>query len=121
MNRDDYIDHHRRVCHEARQLSIAKNHDYTGSSDDPFANFARVESLGICTTETGFLVRLTDKLSRLATFAKHGRLEVADEGVQDTILDGINYLCLLSAYIESRSPAQGSAKIREADCLPEAC
>jgi hypothetical protein len=107
MTRDEYIDHHRQLCHTARTISIAKNHDYTGDASDPFANFARVEAMGICSTQVGFLVRLTDKLSRIATFAKHGRLEVPDESVQDTIIDAINYLVLLSAYIESTS-RQGS-------------
>jgi hypothetical protein len=102
MTRDEYIEHHRRLCDDARSLSIAKNHDYTGNADNPFANFERVEALGICGTATGFLVRITDKVSRLATFARHGRLEVASESVRDTVVDAINYLALLSAWIESR-------------------
>jgi hypothetical protein len=102
MDRHDYITHHRELCDEARALSIAKNHDYTGDADNPFANFERVEALGICGTATGFLVRITDKVSRLATFARHQRLAVADESVRDTIVDAINYLALLSAWVESR-------------------
>jgi hypothetical protein len=102
MDRHDYIKHHRELCDEARALSLAKNHDYTGDADNPFANFERVEALGICGTATGFLVRITDKVSRLATFARHQRLAVADESVRDTIVDAINYLALLSAWVESR-------------------
>ena len=104
MTRDEYIAHHRDLCEEARALSVAKNHDYTGDDANPFANFERVEALGICGTATGFLVRITDKVSRLATFARHGRLEVASESVRDTVVDAINYLALLSAWIEARSP-----------------
>lgn len=103
MTRDQYLLHHRDLCDEARQLSLAKNHDYTGDAANPFANFERVEALGICSTEIGFLVRITDKVSRLATFARHGRLAVADESVRDTIVDAINYLALLSAFIESQA------------------
>jgi hypothetical protein len=46
-----------------------KNRDYAGKEGtEPFANFTRVEAMGICTTEQGFMCRLTDKMSRLSSF-----------------------------------------------------
>ena len=59
--------------------------------------------MGICTTEQGFLVRMTDKLSRLSTFAVSGDLKVKDESVKDTILDLINYSVLFIAYLNQES------------------
>jgi hypothetical protein len=41
---------------------------------------------------------MTDKISRLITFAKNGRFEVVDEALKDTIVDLINYSILLYAY-----------------------
>lgn len=88
----------------ARMLEIckAKNADYGGSSDDPFANFARVEALGICKAEVGFLTRITDKLARITTFVSKGALQVKDESVEDTCLDAANYFLLLGAYIAEK-------------------
>jgi hypothetical protein len=46
---------------------------------------------------------MTDKMSRLSTFANKGKLVVEDEGVQDTLLDLINYSILLAAFIQDKS------------------
>jgi hypothetical protein len=103
MNRQQYIDFHKAICDEARSLSERKNHDYAGKGgEEPFANFKRCEALGICTTERGFLVRMTDKMSRLSSFCDAGTFKVADEKLRDTCLDLINYTALLLAYVESK-------------------
>lgn len=103
MNRQQYLDFHKRLCDEARDLSERKNRDYAGNHGrSPFANFERCEALGICTTEKGFLVRLTDKISRLSSFAEVGQFAVADEKLRDTCLDVINYVALMLAYVESK-------------------
>jgi hypothetical protein len=77
-----------------------KNHDYSGGEDssDAFLNFTRVEKLGITSTGQGFLVRMTDKLSRLITYIHNGKFQVEDEKLKDTIIDLINYSILLYAY-----------------------
>lgn len=103
MTRDEYLRMHKALCAEALELSIRKNHDYAGSDGaSPFANFERCELLGICTTTRGFLVRLTDKLSRLIEFSRSGTFAVRDESLRDTVLDVINYVCLLYAYETDR-------------------
>ena len=106
MTRDEYMAFHQSMCEEARELSIRKNRDYTGKEDDkPFANFQRCESMGITTTEKGFLVRLTDKFSRLSTFCETGEFHVSDESLRDTLLDIINYTILLGAYVDAKKDA----------------
>ena len=70
--------------------------------NDPFANFRRAEALGVCSTEQAFLVRMTDKMSRLASFSSRGELSVEDETVYDTLEDLINYSVLLAAYLKSK-------------------
>tara|TARA_B100001245_G_scaffold234586_1_gene220503 strand:- start:1243 stop:1596 length:354 start_codon:yes stop_codon:yes gene_type:complete len=106
MNRPELLKLHETLCNEARQLMKVKNHDYAGGKHEniPFANFTRVESMGITTTEKGLLVRMTDKMSRLSTFCQEGHFEVSDESLKDTIIDVINYGVLLYGYVQSKSP-----------------
>lgn len=76
-----------------------KNRDYAGNDGlEPFANFTRVEAMGICSTEKGMLVRMTDKISRLSSFFESDTLHVKDESFEDTIVDVINYAVLIYAY-----------------------
>jgi len=75
---------------------------YTGNDPDPFGNFNRVDQLGICSTEQGFLTRMTDKFCRIISFVQKGELLVKEESVQDTLHDLANYCALMSGYIESK-------------------
>ena len=75
-------------------LAIAEKHPL------PTLNDVR---MGICSTEAGFLVRLTDKLSRLSTFSSAGKLTVDNESYEDAIVDIINYCILFSAYTKGKS------------------
>ena len=108
MNRKQLLALHSELTSEAKELMERKNHDYSGgeNGESPFLNFSRVESMGITTTEKGFLVRMTDKISRLSTFSKVGNFVVADESLKDTILDIINYSILLYAYVSSKPPTE---------------
>ena len=100
MDREMLLKTHSALCIAAKALMERKNHDYSGGADgdDPFLNFSRVEKLGITDTKTGFMVRMTDKVSRLITFIQSGELKDKDETFKDTILDLINYSVLLYAY-----------------------
>ena len=103
MTREDLIRNHEMLCNTARELMKKKNADYAGRGGfEPFANFTRVESMGICSTERGMLVRVTDKMSRLSSFVESGKLEVANESFEDTIVDVINYMVLLHSYLKDK-------------------
>jgi hypothetical protein len=103
MTREQLLTNHQILCNAARELMKLKNADYAGKgADEPFANFTRCEDMGITTTEKGFLVRLTDKLSRLSSFADSGEFKVPDEKLEDTIIDIINYAVLLASYVKSK-------------------
>jgi hypothetical protein len=82
-------------------LTKAKNDDYSAGAD-PFANFTRVEAMGVCSTEQGFLVRMTDKMSRISSFVQRGELSVKDESVDDTLKDLSIYADLFAAYLRSK-------------------
>lgn len=106
MTRDELLRYHNEICKSAQELMALKNKDYAGSEgNEPFANFTRVESMGICTTEQGFLTRITDKMSRLSSFIHAGKMNVEDESFNDTVIDVINYMVLLSAFIVDKGEA----------------
>lgn len=106
MTKDDYMKFHAECCEKMIAVTKAKNADYTGTSSDPFANFSRVEQVGICTTEQGFLTRMFDKFSRITSFVQKGVLMVKDESVEDTLIDLANYCILMAGYIRAKRNAQ---------------
>lgn len=81
------------ACYET---ATRKNHDYGGSNNDPYANFRNSTIAGV-SVERGILVRLMDKMSRIATLLDKEAM-VIDEAVDDTIDDAINYLAILKSY-----------------------
>jgi hypothetical protein len=101
MTREDLFKHHSELCKAAFDILVAKNNDYA-SGKDPFSNFRKGEIFNLCSTEVGILLRITDKMSRLSTFAKDGKLSVENEGYRDAILDIMNYCVLFSAYVKSK-------------------
>lgn len=82
------------------EISRRKNADYA-NSDDPFKNFRVIEWLtgGATTVEDGILVRMSDKMSRIATLLKQDAL-VKDEKIKDTLQDLANYAMILAIYLE---------------------
>lgn len=103
LTRESLLDFHAVVTERARSLMERKNKDYAGmGGKEPFANFTRCESMGICTTFKGFLVRMTDKLSRLSSFSDAGSFAVDDEKLEDTLIDMINYSVLLLAFVRDK-------------------
>lgn len=86
----------------------AKNADYAGNGD-PYKNFELVEYLGVCSAETGILVRMCDKVSRIATLIGENKDgQVKDESVQDTLKDLANYSVILTSYMKDKKTQEGS-------------
>jgi len=76
------------VMGRALALARKKNADYAGEAD-PLKNFRRYGAFGVA-------VRLDDKICRLGTLLqKLGGPEVADESIEDTCLDIVNYSWIL--------------------------
>lgn len=103
MTREELMRFMEETMDTMRKIAKAKNADYTGSTDDPFANFTVVEQRGIATTEQGFLTRMSDKMERITSFVRKGELAVKDESVSDTLMDLANYCLLFMAYIKDKS------------------
>ena len=86
------------IVKKAKSLCNNKNIDYA-QQEDPFSNFEMVESLKICDVPTGILVRISDKLARIANLLRrNGKMAVKDERLEDTLLDLINYSIILLSY-----------------------
>lgn len=100
--KENYLAFHEEFCEKMVEVTKAKNADYTGNHDDPFANFTNVKNCGGATPEQGFLVRMNDKMSRISSFVEKGELLVKDESVEDTLHDLANYSALLAGFIRSQ-------------------
>lgn len=103
MTLKEVMDIHNGLTAKGFELMLRKNADYadTQVSRDPFKNFRVCESMGFCSAEKGILVRLSDKISRVTTLIDKPP-QVSDESFEDTIVDAINYLVLLSALRKDR-------------------
>jgi len=104
MNKKEYMDLHASLCAKMMDITKRKNADYTGKTDDPFANFRRCEQLDICSVEIGFLTRMTDKMARVNALLQNGGAQVKDEAIEDTLLDLANYSLLMIGYLQSKKP-----------------
>ena len=114
MTRDELLRFHEQICKEGRDLMNLKNRDYAGNhGTEPFANFTRCEAMGICDTEQGFMVRITDKMSRLSSFLDSGKMHVQDESFKDTVIDVINYMVLLAAYTKEKDAKEYTEELVE--------
>ena len=120
MTRSEYMKFHEDKCKQMIEVTKRKNADYSGASekDDPFANFRIVEMVGICSVETGFLTRISDKLARIATFAKKKQLLVKDESVEDTLIDMANYCILMAGYLKEQKDLEFLYQPANEDVLP---
>lgn len=102
MSKEEYLQYHKDMCQRMVEITATKNADYTGTNTDPFANFSKVDVMGICSVEQGFLVRMSDKISRIISFVQKGVLLVKDESIEDTLIDLANYCILFAGYIKSK-------------------
>ena len=78
-----------------------KNSDYSGK-EDTYANFQYCEKLGLCSTEVGIMVRMSDKMTRISNLLKQDA-QVKEESIKDTLLDLANYSMILASYIEDKN------------------
>lgn len=100
MDQQEFLDYIEKFCNDCYSTIQAKNTDYSGV-DDPLANLTSVKQFGI-KPDYAFLIRMSDKLSRLGNGIKAGSYHVSDETMQDTLKDLAGYCALYSAYLESQ-------------------
>ncbi len=89
---------------ELRQLHISKSQDY-GSRSDPLANIRQGAEFVSIESWRGCMVRIADKVQRLRTYCRTGRL--VHEGVRDTLLDLAAYSLLGIVLFDEGARCQG--------------
>jgi hypothetical protein len=82
---------------DAINILKKKNADYA-NNQDPFKNF-KFSAIANIDVSKAILVRILDKLARINNLIEKGTNEVKDETVNDTIIDSINYLAILGAWL----------------------
>jgi hypothetical protein len=93
------------LCDRLKAMHASKSTDYgCPSGNDPLANIRNGATFVGIEPWKGAMVRLSDKVTRLATFNATGRL--GHEGVEDTLLDLASYsLLALLLYQEEHDGA----------------
>lgn len=85
---------HKKICDGIHEMYVKKNNDYGDSVSETY------EKYGI----DSFLVRMTDKLNRVYTLTRPGaKSQIADEKIEDTLLDLANYAIIAVTELRSRS------------------
>lgn len=102
---EDVLAVHESLCNDARNLVSAKGHDYNSQQQaggNTLANLEAAARIGIVDTPaTGILVRLMDKLMRLASL-RFVDPAVKNESIRDTIVDVINYSVYLYVFLNAQ-------------------
>lgn len=96
--KEKLLEHHKKITSNGLDILVKKNSDYSGIAGDVFANFRNAKMLNL-KPEKAILVRLMDKMSRLNTFIDRENFLVNEESFQDTVVDAVNYLVILSAMV----------------------
>lgn len=89
------------------KLHSSKDHDYTAGKV-PYSNVRESTEVGVVPWR-GVLVRMTDKWSRIRTFAQNVEYQVLDEKFVDTLLDLAVYSLIALILYEEESHANKEA------------
>lgn len=103
MTREEVLVLHEQLTAKGREIMKGKSHDY--SKEHWSQNFRTCEAIGLCSSEQGILVRITDKVSRMASLLTK-EAKVKDESFEDTAVDLINYVILLLALRKENNEGQ---------------
>lgn len=77
----------------------AKAIDYSGA-EDCNKNIRASEAMGVCDAKRALLVRILDKISRMANLLGREKEARVAESIDDTIGDCRNYLAIMQHLIE---------------------
>lgn len=81
------------------QIIDKKNHDYSGEVDS-FGSFRNAAIAGVGVKQA-LVLAVVQKVSRLGNLLQRPA-KVVSESMEDTIIDCINYLAILLAWIHSK-------------------
>jgi Nucleotide modification associated domain 1 len=95
-----YLEFVAKTLSDLQVLIKAKNQDYTNGAG-PFANFDQAADFGVDPFH-GLMLRMGDKFQRIKSYCKQGKLEVANEGVEDALKDLIGYSLIGLALLDEK-------------------
>lgn len=87
------------LLQDMADLHRRKSAGYAGDSPDPWINFREASEFGV-TAETGVLIRMSDKWSRIKSLSKNPANDKVGENLKDTLMDLAAYaliaICLIN-------------------------
>lgn len=89
---------HEDLCTLLHKTYIKKNHDYGDSFAKSYEEWGPIQAA----------IRLEDKLNRFKQYVKNDHMEVADESVEDTLMDLANYALLTVVELQTRVSMRNS-------------
>jgi hypothetical protein len=101
INHEEYLKEFKKITDKMFEITTLKNKDYS-DGENAFRNFMQCESLGICSAEKGILVRMSDKMSRIANLLERDAF-VTNEKIEDTLIDLSVYSIILSIYLKEKA------------------
>ena len=104
---EQYLKRFKEITDKMLEVTTAKNKDYSWEAL-AFKNFETISFLTDwkTTTEQGFLVRMTDKITRIANLLETENA-VVDEKLEDTLLDLSIYSILFKIYLDTNNNNNG--------------
>ena len=103
MTTQQLLDSLHKTYDEGVGIVYNKNRDYAKETD-AFKNF-RFSELVEVSPARAILVRVSDKLARVSNLLDRPNA-VVDEKITDTLIDMINYLAILKAFLEEENGKQ---------------
>lgn len=114
MTQEEYLKKFKETTDLLVSIVSKKNQDYS-VPDDAFANFRLCDTMGICKTEEGIVVRMSDKFQRIVNLL-HKENAVKDETINDSLLDLANYSLILYLYLQDQKLKEGGAWVTTEQC-----
>lgn len=99
MNHEQFIAHIEESYRKGVDLVRKKNQDY-GNPSNPWLNFEMARLVGV-PIERAILIRMSDKLARVSNLLEK-EPSVAEEKIEDSLLDLANYAVILMAYLDDQ-------------------
>ena len=98
MKRNEQTEKFNQLLDHIKEIHTNKNHDYA-TDEDSLSNLKLCKMVGI-EPWIGVVIRITDKFSRIAEYARKGELKVKSEGIRDTFIDMAVYSLLAIILME---------------------
>ena len=102
MTQAEYINKFTDLTDQMVTITKNKNSDYSGGNAGAFRNFEMIEKVrSNISAADGIYIRMTDKFTRIGNLMERPAM-VADEKIQDTLLDLANYALIMIILLSEK-------------------